>query len=98
MSLMDELRQLVQDQDEMENRVFDLWTWLPSYEHAKRKWGEYAGNEQPSAALIVIEATLLLHFMLRRESEITDEMRDVFSNGNPDECDTAWIKKRYLEL
>lgn len=42
------------------NAAHDLWSWLPSYEAAKKYHGDHAGNFAPSIADVMREASKVL--------------------------------------
>jgi hypothetical protein len=61
---MSDLRQKIQSLarafDAEDNAASDLWTWLPSYEIAKKNHGDYAFNFQPTIESLMVEASMVL--------------------------------------
>lgn len=55
-NLIDEMRRLVRDHDDIQNEMFNLWTWLPSFYLTMRAHGDYNVEFQPRPADIISEA------------------------------------------
>ena len=45
---------------EQQNKAFELWTRLPSYQAAKAAHGDYASEYTPSVADVMVEATMFI--------------------------------------
>lgn len=58
MNIREELISLGKDLEEERNEAFSLWTWLPSYQVAKKYHGDYADEYMPSIADVMKESCL----------------------------------------
>jgi hypothetical protein len=74
MGLRQEIISLGLELSEQDNRAFNLWTHLPSYNAAQAEHGDYASNFTPSVSDIMFEATL---FIARQKQEIRGEVTDL---------------------
>ena len=59
-NLKQELADLFQEIKIEDTASFDLWTWLPSFEEAKKHHGDDARDYKPLPKDIMTEATLYL--------------------------------------
>ncbi len=60
MSLRQDIQRLAYEFELEDGAAFDLWTWLPSYQVAKKYHGDYADNHRPSGADIMREAARVM--------------------------------------
>lgn len=75
--------------EDISNKAYDLWTWLPSYEVAKKRHGDYAYEHQPAIADVMSEACMLLAKQKHRPNEpLTEEEKEWFNKCScgDDEC------------
>lgn len=54
------IKELARQFDAEDNNAFDLWTWLPSYQDAVNKHGDYACEFQPVLSDLLYEAALYI--------------------------------------
>jgi len=64
MSIIEELRQHINEIDSMENAAFDLWTWLPVRVYADRAYGDYASEFRGSAEVVMLQALRVISTVL----------------------------------
>lgn len=66
--------------EQQKNAAFDLWSWLPSCEVARKHHGDYYSEHTPSIADVMQEASLLFAKMKNRPNEpLTEEEREWFA-------------------
>lgn len=61
-----------------QNKAYDLWTWLPSYQAAQAAHGDRADNYRPSVADILQEATLFISHGLAPAAEQREGAGDFY--------------------
>lgn len=64
MSFRTDLANFLHQLEEESNASNDLWTWLPSYQAAKKGHGDRALNVRPDNARISLEATSVLILLI----------------------------------
>jgi len=60
MSFADEIVRLGQQIVDERSAAHDLWTWLPSYQLAKKHHGDYASTVCPSVKDVLHEASMFI--------------------------------------
>lgn len=70
MNLIEEMRTLIRDHDESNDRLSDLWTWLPSYYLTMRAHGDYNFEFMPPAHDILLEACHIMNMVLRDQGDL----------------------------
>lgn len=73
------MKDAVKEREQMHERLYDLWSWLPSHEHAKSILGDYA-FEAFDPESTIHEATQLLSLMAGFHMD-EDEALDAFCVG-----------------
>lgn len=81
MTLINELRRLVQAHDSTTETAFNLWSWLPSYHFAKEVHEDYAADVgQPSVTAIMEETMAVLSYTAGYDIDLSsDEARALFT-------------------
>lgn len=64
--------------EQEDNAAHDLWTWLPSYKAAQAGHGDYAVEQMPSVADILLEAATFISHGLKPSTEQIAEAGDIY--------------------
>lgn len=63
MNFVDGMVQLAQQLVDERSAAHDLWTWLPSYQVAKKHHGDHVSNVCPSVRDVLNEAAMFFSYM-----------------------------------
>lgn len=86
-SFIDDIIKFGKDIDSAHNSAFDLWSWLPSSEVAKKHHGDYYVEFQPSLADLMREAAMYIHYLKSGGGEYTASEKEWFESCPcGDEC------------
>ena len=87
MSILEDMRKLVREHDDMANEAFDLWAWLPSYHFAQKAHGDYASDVgQPTFAEIMKEACMVMSYATGYNKDFDNEDTRNWLNCGCEEC------------
>lgn len=90
MSLRDQIQSFARQLEQESNAAFDLWTWLPSHQAAKKSHGDYASEFTPDPADIMREAAIYLA-QLKGHEPSSETVQEWY--GCPcQDCDLAYPK------
>lgn len=80
MKLAQELIRFGQQLAEEDAAAFDLWSWLPSHEVAKKHHGDHAADHRPTNRDVMVEAAMYLaHLKAPPNEPMTAEEQKWFS-------------------
>lgn len=63
----------------IENEQFNLWTWLPSYQLARKHHGYYASDLTPVTPDIIKEACDYICHLRNPEQTLSQETQELFN-------------------